>query len=572
MHGQTSIHLGDRYGLSSSSGKKLLKEQMTLSAAQMLMPDLFAYKRAQGWNDDATMALTFPAACAIDAVWGGHNVEFTKPCMSRTNVFIPAGDFYFNDPFPKCMGQYIGMGPHQGWHHAHAATTFHVDYTRWIGDKKKMAAMRATGYGITGNEGWLHGGYIDAIGFVGNRNGWHNPNFQEVGLQLWDEAEGASVGRIWASNFNGYGVEISRGTPQNWNGALSVFTNSLGGLLLADGALATVNINNVSGDDNGNALIVQRSLYGRLAGGMVNIAQIKSECGKRTPNTGQVVLYQMDPCSGIVTMQSVQADCNYVDVDAPFVMNTADDSWSMLNVGGFAGWNMRSIVHQIRKGKAGLRWDGASYKPEAFIWSSRNGGQLTDLIDLVKKPAITVGSYQRRIGFVPVGAAFDYANGLPVYDPTGGQTPIEPGPVEPQPPIDPEPPTAPDRDYVLSSSFATHSSYESLAEMLNDGPSRWTSGRVPTAADYIDIDLGSAKRWKTITLDATESPNDFVPGITVYVSTNGKTWSKLSASAMTGVFGAKTVLTSSTWRSIQYIRLMPTPSTKWWSIHRLVVE
>lgn len=559
------------YGVNHENGSKQIKEMISLEAARTKLKDLFAHFNALGWNNDKIMSMRFFAACANDAVWGGHAIEHTKPCISRTNVYLPAGEFRMNWDFPKCMGQYIGMGPHQGYHEAHAATTLRVDRDGWLGDKMDMAAMRSTGWGLQGNEGWCHAGFVDAIGFVGNNSGWHNPNYVETGLKLWDEAEGASMGRVWSSDHNGYGVEIVRGTPQNWNGALSVFTNSLGGLALFDNELATVNINNVSGDDNGNALVVQGSKYERGAGGNINIAQIKSESGKRTPNRGQVVFYQMDPCSGVVTIQSVQGDCNYVDVDAMFVMNTRDNSWSMLNVEGFVGWNFRNLVHQIKQGKPGRVWGGAAYKPESFIWSSRNGGQLVDLIDLVKKPHTEVGQYPHRLGFVPVGSAFDYTNGLPKFDPTGGVTPPVDPPVEP--PVDPpvEPPV--ELDIEITTSFQQHSSYEGVEKMIDGDPStRWTSGRVSVKGDFLALNFKTPRTWKTISLENLASSGDNPTKVFVEVGTNGTTWSRLSNAAVSIAYGPGYIrITSSTVRSNQRVRIVADNGTKWWSVHELKI-
>lgn len=571
------IDLAVDYGLTRDKGKKRISEVFSKADAIAYFPSAYGYLKAQGWTDDRFMLLSYPSAAGLDAVWQGHEVEWTKPCMSRTNVTWPAGDWWFNFPAPICMGKYLGQGPHQGYNRGQAATTMHVWADAWLGDPHEQNAMMATSWGLPGNEGWIHGFVIEGFGFVGNRNGgWHDPNRTESGLAIWDSAEGSEVRNVWSSNFNGYGVKLVRGTPFTASSIMSVFGNTLGGVGILDGELGTFNLGTVSGDDN-SALLVQDSKYGRGAGGMVTVALGKSESGHRDPKAlGQIILWQKAPCVGAININMAQMAMLDRFVDAAFVMNSR--AWGQtLTVTGFVGWNFRTLVHDVSNKK---RWSGTSYRPEVFVWCSRDGGTLSDLVKLAHIPGTAVNASD-RLGTVSNNGTFDYAAGTPAYSVTNGAGPTTPppGPVDPPPgPVDPQPPPTA-KPYTVTTSIPQHSSYEGIAAAVDGNLStRWTSGKVPTSNDWITIDMGAEARWKTITLDATGSAGDFLSGLQVSVSANGTSWSKLTTSTaanatVNAVHGPVTKLTSSTWRTNRYIRIQPTVvGSKWWSIHEITVE
>lgn len=382
-----------------------------------------AYKRLyekDGWRDtDGRFPkLTVFSATALEAVWGGHAIDFKAPCISR-NLIRVYGQYMVNFPAPKHMGRWEGAGPHLGWHKHHHAFTVQNWIGEWLGpDRHQIACFDSTGMAINGNEGWLHGSYFGEVGFVGNNPGWYDPSYTEYGLRLWDEAEASTIGSLWAADFNGYCIDIIRSTPLNCIGTMSVFSSALGGIALSDGEMATINLGVVSGDDN-PALLVQRSKYGRGAGGMVTARLAKSEGGKRTPNKAQAVLWQLDPCVGCTSIDMVQSDMNFKDIHAPFIMNSR--AWGQtLMVSGYVGWNNKAILHDITNRK---HWPNGSYHPMVFGWTSRNGGVLRDIILGEALGAQAVNS-DKRLGMVDVGAPFDYQAGTPVYSILGpGTTP-----------------------------------------------------------------------------------------------------------------------------------------------------
>ena len=423
VHGQQErIDLNKDRGLNPAAHKKMMIRDLpeiagSIVKAKAKYAQAYAYLSwKEKWTDadGKFLRLSVASAEGLEAVWDGHALGIDQPCISR-NAISGYGEYWVNYPIPKHMGRWEGAGPHLGWYPSHSALTFHVWKEEWLGsDPHEMCSMLSTGYKIEGNAGWLHGGYIGEIGFVGNNSGWYDPSYTESGLVLWDEAEASTIGNIWSVDHNGYGVKVIRGTPCTFTGVTSVFTNALGGLGLFDGELGTFSLGTVSGDDN-PALVVMDSKYGRGAGGMVSFRLQKSESGKRVPNKGQIILWQKSPCVGAINIDMAQSDQNGNFSDAPFVMQSR--AWGQtLFVGGFVGWNMRTLVHDVTNK---VRWECPSYAPRVFVWSSANGGSISDLVTLTHMPKSPVNASD-RLGQVPNNGTFDYMNGLPAYSVKGG--------------------------------------------------------------------------------------------------------------------------------------------------------
>lgn len=402
-----------------------------IDKAKAMFPAFYAYLKSKGWDDGKFLNLSCASAFAGQAVWSNHDQAWTAPCVSRIGVYFGQGDWLVSYPIPKAHGQYIGEGPQTMYYNNWAATCFKPWHDNWQGDTDKpRCSMLSTSWGIEGNGGYTEGSSVDKIGFVGNNSGWWNSAYEEHGLCLWDEGEVTSDGIIYARDHNGYGVLNARGTPFTCK-QLSVFTNALGGLGLIGCELNTMNLGTISGDDN-PALIVQRAGYGRGSGGAISFALGKCESGKRTPNKGQIVLWQRDPSYSIINVNVSQMDMNGPFVDAAFVMNTKAASGGQILTCLGRAWNFRTIVHDVANKK---RWAGGAYVPFHFTWSSMGGGKLVDHTTAQQVPATAVNASD-RLGLVPNNGTFDYVNGLPVYDITGGTPPVQP-PITPVPPVDP---------------------------------------------------------------------------------------------------------------------------------------
>ncbi|WJH34829.1 discoidin domain-containing protein [Paenibacillus sp. CC-CFT747] len=97
---------------------------------------------------------------------------------------------------------------------------------------------------------------------------------------------------------------------------------------------------------------------------------------------------------------------------------------------------------------------------------------------------------------------------------------------------------------------------------------RWTTSRTQIAGLYYQLNMGSAKTFNKITLDAN-STNDYPRGYEVYVSSNGTTWGTAVATG-TGT-GSITTVTFPV-QTAQYIKVVLTATASpWWSIHEFNV-
>lgn len=570
---QERIDLNKDRGLNPAAHKKMMIRDLpeiagSIVKAKAKYAQAYAYLSwKEKWTDadGKFLRLSVASAEGLEAVWDGHALGIDQPCISR-NAITAYGEYWVNYPIPKHMGRWEGAGPHLGWYPSHSALTFHVWKEEWLGsDPHEMCSMLSTGYKIEGNAGWLHGGYIGEIGFVGNNSGWYDPSYTESGLVLWDEAEASTIGNIWSVDHNGYGVKVIRGTPCTFNGVLSVFTNALGGLGLFDGELGTFSLGTVSGDDN-PALVVMDSKYGRGAGGMVSFRLDKSESGKRVPNKGQIILWQKAPCVGAINIDMAQSDQNGNFSDAPFVMQSR--AWGQtLFVGGFVGWNMRTLVHDVTNK---VRWECPSYAPRVFVYSSANGGSISDLVTLTHMPKSPVNAND-RLGQVPNNGTFDYVNGLPAYSITGGAVvqppvtpPVDPGPVTP-------PPTTGSflsRTGWTANAFkadGTNTAGKALdgntGTFYHSGASQTSNGN-----QWLTVDMKASKVTTGINLTIPAMyPNDWPTWILVQVSTNNTNWTEVARGP-----GATTTTLRWAATNARYIRVTPTVGKgPWWAVAEL---
>jgi hypothetical protein len=389
-----------------------------INKASVKFPNFYAYlKTAKKWDDAKFLRLSCISAWWNEAVWSNHGVAWDAPqCLSRIGVRPGEGHWLVNYPLAKAHGQYIGEGPQTMYYDKWAATTFQVWKAEWLGPNvMEMHAMESTTWNM--GDVYTEGSYVDMIGFVGNNSGWYDPTYQEAGLALWDDGEVTGNGRIYSRDHNGYGIRNVRGTPGTFQ-QLSVFTNALGGVGLIGTELNTINLGTISGDDN-PALVVMDAGYGRGGGGVVTMKLGKSESGKRTPNKGQIILWQKAPCYGMINIDGTQMAMDGEFVDAAFVMNTNLNSGGQILTGLSRGWNCRTLVHDITNKK---RWAVGAYAPMHFSWASKSGGVLSDLSLSQQIPGTPVNATD-RLGKVPNNGQFDYVAGTPTYDITGGVVP-----------------------------------------------------------------------------------------------------------------------------------------------------
>jgi len=98
---------------------------------------------------------------------------------------------------------------------------------------------------------------------------------------------------------------------------------------------------------------------------------------------------------------------------------------------------------------------------------------------------------------------------------------------------------------------------------------RWSTGTAMANGQYYQVDLGTARTFDQVTVDAGGSTGDYPRGLSVQVSGDGASWTPVASA--TAVTASQTVTFAQ--QTARYLRLVQTgSSTSWWSIAELTVS
>jgi hypothetical protein len=131
------------------------------------------------------------------------------------------------------------------------------------------------------------------------------------------------------------------------------------------------------------------------------------------------------------------------------------------------------------------------------------------------------------------------------------------------------------KEALLNKSLkATASPNNDAAGQALDGntATRWDTGRGMKPGDWFMVDLGVESTIKGLTLDATNSPNDYPRGYEIYVSFDGGSWGK---PLITGKgTQPRTKITFDKPVRTRFIKIVQTGSSDswYWSIHELSLD
>lgn len=377
--GRKDYNLERDYGLTAMQAKLSLKH---IPTPDQKAPKLYERMRGLGWSDARIGEMNLGPAYHNEAVLQGQggNQPITGRITSNNGVAWPNGDFDVNYPCITDGGEYIGQGTGYAGNNPPTTssksmnTTLRLNRAGWLGTEfDQMNLIQTSTWGmLTGSNSYTESGLISGFLLIGDNGGWHDPSYMSSGLGAWDLGETYRVDDIYARDFNGCGITLVRGTPASI-GTISAFTNSVGGIGIIGGALNTYAFQVVSGDDN-PAMFHVRPGYGREGGGAINVALVKSESGKRTPNKGQIVMDAIGYTRA--TFGSVWVAVDYEKIDALFVMENRG-SGSSVTVQNLDGYGYATVVQDITNRK---RWASpGDYVPCSFRWESRNSGTMTAL-------------------------------------------------------------------------------------------------------------------------------------------------------------------------------------------------
>ncbi|ANS76332.1 coagulation factor 5/8 type domain protein [Paenibacillus yonginensis] len=116
---------------------------------------------------------------------------------------------------------------------------------------------------------------------------------------------------------------------------------------------------------------------------------------------------------------------------------------------------------------------------------------------------------------------------------------------------------------------ASTSADDAPAGELIDGnkATRWTTGAGQTPGQWIQIDLGSPKSFKKLTMDSAGSSNDYARGYQILISEDGEQWAPLAQQAGSSAY-MEEVFPVQTARYVKIVQTEEEPAW-WWSIAEL---
>lgn len=440
------------YGLNWRNGMFKLNKLYQLADAQVKFAKLFAWFLAAGKDTTWVMNMTHLPACWNEAVLQGHvqgNIG-TGRIDSRNFISVPCGHFLMNHEAIIDGGKYIGTTS-SGTYQGSMGTVLIMDKDNWQGDPTQRFLLRPSTLEATDiYSSYMENIHVQDFRFEGLCD-WlnHDPSYMAAGLGLFYAGENATVDRIFSTGFNGYGVVNIAGTPIDF-GHISVFSNTYGGFGHLGGALSTLHIRMLSGDDNpalfrtDNILI--QGTTDMIAGGGARIDTLKNETGKRDPQRAQQLAI-LDGHSGDYSNNGsdinlsiglaqydaqVKIGADAAVLDALFTVNgfasspNGDRSASTstraarISVDALQAKDYRTVLQDIGR-KQGWASDG-NYVKFGFKWNARLSdpslAMWTPPCDLPAPLTSRTMNATGRMGTVVSGGSYNYAAGTPGYDET----------------------------------------------------------------------------------------------------------------------------------------------------------
>jgi glucosylceramidase len=120
----------------------------------------------------------------------------------------------------------------------------------------------------------------------------------------------------------------------------------------------------------------------------------------------------------------------------------------------------------------------------------------------------------------------------------------------------------------VATASVSRSGYEPKYAIDGTNTTHWSAGVPPAAGQWFQVDMGSTKTFREITLDAGPSwAMDYCVSCDVKVSNDASTWTTIGMANGTAQVTTVTLTTPAMGRYIQVIMNSgATASTHWWSI------
>lgn len=411
-----SVKVSDRY----ATGKDTIA-----------LPYAWAAFKGKGWGLTYAQfrSLWYFSAAYTDAAWLGESTANTaRGYLNEFNfVDIPNGRFQSNVSLTIPRGGVRGTGTFGYYLGSNAYTTEIVmDDAHWIDTDKKWHERVLMATPQWDDESFYSYNESYSVSLLHFSGPDKNDGIIRIGIAFGRSGE-ASKWDLLKSDYFSYGIVARQGVPMS-GGVCSVFGNSIAGFAGIGCALASMDIDVISGDRN-NALAMLIPGYGANGGGNLNIGLAKAE--DANPQGGgkygsQVIGWFEEQFH--VTIANVRYSCDTRINDALFVVNpvTADHlDWgtqgSYLRATG-QGFNYHSLLHNV---STSTRIEGgANYKSWSFEWFADGNRFVTNGPgDFAWKPAGTkaLASLARDPNTGASIGSWNYAAGTPAR--TGSTTP-----------------------------------------------------------------------------------------------------------------------------------------------------
>lgn len=433
------------YGLSAIQSKLQLSNLGSTDAAKAKYPRAYARCNGLGWTDGKFMTLSAFDAAWMDAVYQGQGggQPITGVLNSQNHVIIPSGRFWQTVIAEYSGGSYAGAGTgYVGDNSLSINTELVIWHESWNGDPMERHCLQSGTWGGAGNFSYVEATRIEGIAMNGRSREFSGVKFNSSGIRMWKPGEVTYTTDIYARNFRTYGIEMYAPTPHHL-GTISVFDNVKAGIGCVGCWGGTVNIDELSGDDNGS-MIESVAGNGSEGGGTWNVGVIKHEtcvASSDRAHRGQAVAVMGGQFAMFIGgLSAASGSC---DIDALFVLDTKLTSGtpqnSFVKVGAMKGFNYSTLVHDITNRK---RWSSpGDYVAMGFEWTYRGGGTLTTV------PAINSASAcDARVDFLRSSGTPSHATCTPykyiIDGPPRSATTVYLDDAGTPPPPPPPPPTA----------------------------------------------------------------------------------------------------------------------------------
>ena len=379
------------YGLTEMQSKMQLSNLGTIDAAKAKYPRAYARLSGLGWTDGKFLTLSAFDAAWMDAVYQGQGggQPITGVLNSQNHVTVPPGRYWQTVTAEFSGGEYTGAGTgYVGDNALSINTELVIWHEVWNGPSTERHCLQSGTWGGAGNFSYVEATIIRGFALQGRSREFPSQTFNSSGIRMWKPGEVTFTTDIYARNFRSYGIEMYAPTPHHM-GTISVFDNVKAGIGCVGCWGGTVNIDEVSGDDNG-AMIESIAGNGSEGGGTWNIGVVKHETCVATSDRahrGQAVAVMGGQYA--MNIGAVSAASGSCDIDALFVVDTrltnGTPQNSYVRVGAMKGFNYATLVHDITNRK---RWASpGDYVALGFEWTYRGGGTLTTVPSITSAAA-----------------------------------------------------------------------------------------------------------------------------------------------------------------------------------------